>query len=78
VNFYEDALANFARMPSFLNEDAPAHNAGKPPVYGEILCQFGFKGRWRPRAPSRTSKPYRGSYLIVGYDHKRMGVLNLT
>ncbi len=78
MNFYEDALANFARMPSFLNVDALAAIARKPPLFGEISCQSGFKGRWRPRAPSRTSKPYRGSYLIVGYDHKRMGVLNLT
>jgi hypothetical protein len=76
VNFYEDTLANFARMPSFLNVVALTVIAGKPPLFGEILCQFGFKGRWRPRAPPRTPKPYKEFYLIVGYDHKRIGVLN--
>jgi hypothetical protein len=35
VNLYEDALPNFVKLRSILNEDASAHTAGKPHVLGE-------------------------------------------
>jgi hypothetical protein len=55
MNLYEDALANFTRLPSILNEDASAYTAGKPPVYGEYSMPNWLKRQVRASSLTKNT-----------------------
>jgi hypothetical protein len=64
VSLYEDNLANSTKLLSILNEDASAHTAVKPPVYGEYSMPNWLKRQ--VRASIITAMPYRESYSCQG------------
>ncbi len=71
----EDALANFARLPSFFNKVALVIIAEKPLSLRRFDANLALK---TGRASSKTPRPYTDSFLIVGYYYKRIGALNIN